>query len=139
MTNLEELLKAYYVEALIQNPSLDISQEGSNDEGESEINGRIDESGLYIIRLPSALSFKFDSIFRDLDSEDTRSRLNVRSYNVRISNLEEVFNKIGEQEQKKELVSLNVTPKQPGSLKRSGGHSGFWRGIRILICSKRAI
>ena len=57
-----------------------------------KITGKLDESNKYVIRLPQELHEKFEELFAGLDDESRQAELNMISYNVRISNLEEVFN-----------------------------------------------
>ena len=65
-------------------------------EDQIQIKGRLDESDLYQIILPRPLTTEFDQIFRELDNPINQERFNMKSYNVRVTSLEEVFNKLGE-------------------------------------------
>ena len=58
-----------------------------------EIEGKLDESNKYVIRLPEQLSSKFSQLFQIIDQD--KSKFNISQYNIRISTLEEVFNEIG--------------------------------------------
>jgi hypothetical protein len=48
--------------------------------------------------LPKKLHQHFDEIFTELDNENNHQRFNMKGYNVRVTSLEEVFNKLGEEE-----------------------------------------
>jgi hypothetical protein len=48
--------------------------------------------------MPKKLSAHFDEIFLELDNPDNYERFNMKSYNVRVTSLEEVFIKLGEEE-----------------------------------------
>lgn len=65
------------------------------------IQGKVDESNLYVIKLPQALRQHFSQIFAELDRPETKERLNIDTYNVRVTSLEEVFNTLGEEEMSK--------------------------------------
>lgn len=58
----------------------------------------MDESDLYQIVLPKKLTKHFNEIFTELDNQDNYERFNMKGYNVRVTSLEEVFNKLGEEE-----------------------------------------
>lgn len=45
---------------------------------------------------------KFSEIFKILDNSVEKAKYNIKDYNLRISSLEEVFNRIGEQEKNEE-------------------------------------
>jgi len=67
-----------------------------------QIQGKIDESNLYVIKLPQSLRQHFSKIFEDLDNPEVKERLNIDTYNVRVTSLEEVFNTLGEEEMSRE-------------------------------------
>ena len=54
--------------------------------------------------MPKVLATRFKQIFKELDKPNAGQKYNFASYNVRVSSLEEVFNKIGEQELQEEEV-----------------------------------
>jgi hypothetical protein len=63
-----------------------------------EIKGRLDESNLYVIKLPETLKPYFNEIFAELDKPEVQKKMNIQTYNVRVTSLEEVFNALGEEE-----------------------------------------
>lgn len=65
------------------------------------IKGEIDESDLYVIKLPASLKPHFSQLFDKLDQTSTKQSLNIDTYNVRVTSLEEVFNTLGEEENHK--------------------------------------
>ena len=60
------------------------------------IKGAMDEANLHVIRLPQVLNKRMSDIFAQIDSLKEHDETNMAEYNVRMSTLEEVFNKIGE-------------------------------------------
>ena len=66
--------------------------------GYQRIVGKLDESNLYVIKLPDALKPHFTELFNELDRPDLQKELNIQTYNVRVTSLEEVFNALGEEE-----------------------------------------
>lgn len=65
---------------------------------EENVKGYLDESDKYRITLPTELSAEYHKIFEMVDTEIQKVDSNISNYNVRVFSLEEVFNKIGEQE-----------------------------------------
>ena len=61
-----------------------------------EIEGRLDESNLYVIKLPEVMSQYYTQIFDELDDQNNHARFNLKQYNMRVTSLEEVFNYLGE-------------------------------------------
>jgi len=55
-----------------------------------------------VIKLPSRLKPHFSQIFAQLDRPDVKQSLNIDTYNVRVTSLEEVFNALGEEEMSKQ-------------------------------------
>ncbi len=55
-----------------------------------------------MIKLPSSLKPHFSQIFAQLDRPDVKQSLNIDTYNVRVTSLEEVFNALGEEEMSKQ-------------------------------------
>lgn len=52
----------------------------------------------------------YSEIFEELDRPDVQQSMNIDSYNVRVTSLEEVFNALGEEEMSKqstETLSAN--------------------------------
>ena len=52
--------------------------------------------------MPQSLRSHFTELFTELDKADVKQRLNIDTYNVRVTSLEEVFNTLGEEELSKE-------------------------------------
>ena len=63
-----------------------------------KIGGRLDESNMYVIKLPDIMSQYYDQIFEELDNQANHAKYNLKKYNIRVTSLEEVFNYLGEQE-----------------------------------------
>ena len=61
-----------------------------------EIQGRLDESNMYVIKLPEVMSQYYTEIFDELDDSRNHDRYNLKQYNMRVTSLEEVFNHLGE-------------------------------------------
>ena len=61
-----------------------------------KIEGRLDESNMYVIKLPEIMSQYYTQIFEELDDQNNHARLNLKQYNMRVTSLEEVFNYLGE-------------------------------------------
>lgn len=61
--------------------------------------GRYDESDQYLLSLPNEKRSQMAEIFEKLDSEEAAPFYNIRSYNVRVTSLEEVFNASREEEE----------------------------------------
>ena len=51
---------------------------------------------MFVLKLPKELSSRMAHIFAKLDNLVENGLSNMQSYNVRVSSLEEVFNRIGE-------------------------------------------
>ena len=61
--------------------------------------GKLDESNnLFTIKIPANFADELPAIFQALDDKSKWASLNIKSYNVRVTSLEEVFNMIGEAE-----------------------------------------
>ena len=62
-----------------------------------QLSGYFDEStNLFTINLTASLHPHFKDIFKEIDKNP--SAFNIKTYNLRVTSLEEVFNTIGEQE-----------------------------------------
>lgn len=72
------------------------------------IEGRLDESNMYVIKLPETMSQYYTQIFDELDDESNHTKFNLKQYNIRVTSLEEVFNQLGEKEQKELLSSTSI-------------------------------
>mmetsp|Transcript_12059 Transcript_12059/g.18607 ORF Transcript_12059/g.18607 Transcript_12059/m.18607 type:complete len:415 (+) Transcript_12059:1992-3236(+) len=95
MTELEDLLNTY-AEKAVDLVSSDLQKSDLK-----KIEGRVDESNSYVIKVPELISPFFTQIFKEID--DNKDRFNIKQYNMRVSSLEEVFNNIGEMEHKAEV------------------------------------
>ena len=83
----------------------------SNQIERQTIKGKLDESNLYQIKLPSVLKRLYSEIFEELDRPEVQQDMNIDTYNVRVTSLEEVFNSLGEEEMAKyssETLSANM-------------------------------
>lgn len=59
---------------------------------EEKIFGTFDEaSNLYVIKLPHSLQNQFSKIFENIDQSEIKTSMNIQNYNIRVTNLEEVF------------------------------------------------
>ena len=61
-----------------------------------KIEGRLDESNMYVIKLPEIMSQYYTQIFYKLDDQNNHAKFNLKQYNMRVTSLEEVFNYLGE-------------------------------------------
>ena len=73
-----------------------------------ELQGYVDESNLYIIKLPNILRPHFEQVFQKIDDAIGDEKYNIKSYNVRVTSLEEVFNKIGEEDNKSTTIDTKT-------------------------------
>jgi hypothetical protein len=72
---------------------------------DERIVGQIDESNQYVVKLPEIIREDFAAIFAELDANP--DRYNISNYNIRVTSLEEVFNKIGEEEHAAENAGVD--------------------------------
>ena len=85
----------------------DVMDADKKDDGQAEqVRGEFDESDLYVIKLPNVLKPYFSEFFDQLDESELQKRLNIDTYNVRVTSLEEVFNTLGQQENAKESENI---------------------------------
>lgn len=103
MSKLENFLESYHKKAQEESKDDDDSVQIPADSAQdAEIKGQLDESNLYVIKLPAKMKPYFTDIFAELDRRDVQKQMNIQTYNVRVTSLEEVFNALGEEELSKQ-------------------------------------
>lgn len=74
-----------------------------------------------MLKLPPILKPYYSEIFEELDRPDVQQAMNIDSYNVRVTSLEEVFNALGEEEMSKhskETLSANELDQEDRELEQ---------------------
>jgi hypothetical protein len=90
-----EIRKSDVNEPILANPKIKQYMEKHLGAGIKVIS---DDSHSCALQIPKNWSNKFEKFFAQFDKEETQKQLNIKSYEISVTSLEEVFMTVGEEE-----------------------------------------